>query len=49
MASSTKTILALCTVAFIAACAPQVQEEIVYVEDTSAPVSAEPVYTGKYK
>jgi hypothetical protein len=44
MSKSTKTLLALCTVAFIAACAKK--EEPVYVEQ---PVSQEPVYTGKYK
>ena len=36
--SSTKIILALCAVAFVAACAKK--EEVVYTE---------PTYTGKYK
>ena len=44
MSKSTKLILALGLVAFAAACA---QPEPVYVEP--APVSTEPVYTGKYK
>lgn len=42
---SSKLIVALCMVAFVAACAPK-QEEVTYVEQ---PVSQEPVYTGKYK
>lgn len=45
MSNSTKTLLALCMVAFIAACAPK-QPEVVYVDE---PVSTEPTYTGKYK
>lgn len=45
MSKSTKTFLALCVVAFAAACAPK-QSEVVYVDQ---PVSSEPVYTGKYK
>ena len=44
--SSTKLILSLCLVAFVAACAGK-QEEVVYVEDPA--VSVEPTYTGKYK
>jgi uncharacterized lipoprotein YehR (DUF1307 family) len=45
--SSTKiTLLALCMVAFVAACAKK-EEEVVYVEDPS--VTVEPTYTGKYK
>ena len=46
----TKLVLALGTVAFLAACAatPQ-QEEIVYIDEQASAVSAEPVYTGKYK
>ena len=44
--SSTKiTIMALCMVAFVAACAKKA-EEVVYVDE---PVSVEPTYTGKYK
>ena len=45
--SSTKiTVLALCMVAFVAACAKPA-EEVVYVDEPS--VTTEPVYTGKYK
>jgi hypothetical protein len=44
--SSTKIILSLCMVAFVAACAGK-QEEVVYVEDPA--VTVEPTYTGKYK
>ncbi len=45
--SSTKiTVLALCMVAFVAACAKKV-EETVYVDEPT--VTTEPVYTGKYK
>ncbi len=46
MSNSIKTLLALCTVAFVAACA-QPQEEYVVVEPE--PISHEPAYTGKYK
>jgi len=46
MSKSIKTILALCTVAFVTACA-QPQEE--YVVVAPEPISEEPVYTGKYK
>jgi uncharacterized lipoprotein YehR (DUF1307 family) len=45
MSKSTRTVLALCMVAFIAACAKK-EPEITYVEQ---PVSTEPTYTGKYK
>lgn len=45
MSNSTRALLALCLVAFAAACAPA-QEEVTYVE---TPVSTEPTYTGKYK
>ncbi|OYU17529.1 MAG: hypothetical protein CFE34_15315 [Rhodobacteraceae bacterium PARR1] len=45
MSKSTKTLLALCCVAFVAACAKK--EEAVYVEQPA--VTAEPTYTGKYK
>jgi len=41
---SKKALFAVALVAFVAACAKK--EEVVYVEQ---PVSAEPVYTGKYK
>lgn len=40
MSKSVKTLMAVCLVAFTAACAAE--EEIVYVEPT--PVVAEPVY-----
>lgn len=46
MSKSTKVIVALCMVAFVAACAKKAEEEIVYVDE---PVSVEPTYTGKYK
>lgn len=46
MSKSTKVIVALCLVAFVAACAKKVEEETVYVDE---PVSVEPTYTGKYK
>lgn len=46
MSKSTKTILALCMVAFVAACGGAKTEEVVYVDE---PVSVEPTYTGKYK
>lgn len=42
--SSSKALLALCVIAFVAACAKK--EEVVYVDE---PVSVEPTYTGKYK
>lgn len=45
MSTSTKTILALCMVAFVAACGAKT-EEVVYVDE---PVTVEPTYTGKYK
>lgn len=45
--SSTKiTVLALCMVTFVAACAKKV-EEVVYVDEPI--ISTEPAYTGKYK
>jgi hypothetical protein len=45
MSTSTRVLLALCLVAFSAACAPKV-EEVVMVEQ---PLSTEPTSTGKYK
>jgi hypothetical protein len=45
MSSTTRALLALSLVAIVAACAKK-QEEVVYVDE---PVTAEPVYTGKYK
>lgn len=44
MSKSSITVLAMCTVAFLAACAKK--EETVYVDQ---PVTTEPTYTGKYK
>ncbi len=46
MSKSIKIVLTLGLVAFVAACAQQ-EEEPVFVEPE--PISAEPVYTGKYK
>ncbi len=46
MTNTARVTLALCVVAFAAACAPK-REEVVVVEPT--PVSTEPTYTGKYK
>lgn len=45
MSSIKITLLALCTVAFVAACAKK--EEVVYVDEPA--VTTEPTYTGKYK
>ena len=47
MSISTRAVVALCLFAFVAACAPQV-EEIVYVDEPGA-ITVEPTYTGKYK
>ena len=44
--SSIKVLLALCLVAFVAACAKKT-EEVVYVDEPT--VTVEPTYTGKYK
>lgn len=44
--SSTKILLSLCLVAFVAACGGA-QDEVVYVEEPA--VTVEPTYTGKYK
>ncbi|MHC0053867.1 hypothetical protein [Actibacterium sp. D379-3] len=41
MSNTVKTLMAVCLVAFTAACAAE--EEVVYVEPT--PVVSEPVYT----
>ncbi len=43
--SSTKVILSLVMVAFVAACGEHAKEEVVYVDE---PVTVEPTYTGKY-
>lgn len=45
MSKSSVTVLAMCTVAFLAACAKK--EEVVYVDQPT--VTTEPTYTGKYK
>ena len=45
MSKTTKLVLSLGLVAFIAACAQQ-EEEPVFVPE---PISVEPTYTGKYK
>lgn len=44
MSKSTRTLLALCMVAFVAACAAK-QEETVFMDE---PVTTEPVFEGKY-
>ncbi|MBP6736690.1 MAG: hypothetical protein KA139_04595 [Rhodobacteraceae bacterium] len=44
--SSIKVLVALCLVAFVAACAKKT-EEVVYVDEPT--VTVEPTYTGKYK
>ncbi|WP_268885654.1 hypothetical protein [Frigidibacter oleivorans] len=41
---SRNLLIGACLLAFVAACAQK--DEVVYVEE---PVTAEPVYTGKYK
>ncbi|RID93950.1 hypothetical protein D2N39_02540 [Gemmobacter lutimaris] len=46
MSSTVRIVFALCTVAFVAACAGK-QEEVVYVDEPQ--LTTEPVYTGKYK
>jgi hypothetical protein len=43
--SSTKIILSLVMVAFVAACGGHTTEDVVYVDE---PVTVEPTYTGKY-
>ncbi|MBE2278288.1 MAG: hypothetical protein IAE87_18560 [Rhodobacteraceae bacterium] len=47
MSSTTKLVLALVVLGALAACARKVEEEVVYIDEPA--VSAEPVYTGKYK
>ncbi|MDR9485753.1 MULTISPECIES: hypothetical protein [Sediminimonas] len=47
MSTSIKSILALCVVGFVGACAQPAQEEYVVVEPE--PISTEPEYTGKFK
>ncbi|MFT4150806.1 MAG: hypothetical protein QM656_11480 [Paracoccaceae bacterium] len=46
MSKSSITLVALCTVAFLAACAKK-EQETVYVDQPT--VTTEPTYTGKYK
>ena len=46
MSKSTKTLLAFCMVAFIAACGSKATETV-YVDEPV--VTTEPTYTGKYK
>lgn len=45
MSKSTRILLGLGLVAFIAACAPKPEPVVVVAE----PVTTEPTYTGKYK
>ena len=44
--SSTKILLSLCLVAFVAACAGA-EEDVVYVDEPA--VTVEPTYTNKYE
>lgn len=46
MSKTVKLVMAFGLVGFMAACAQQ-EEEVVFVEPE--PITAEPVYTGKYK
>ncbi len=46
MSKTTKIVMALCTVAFVAACNRQPEPEPVAAP---APVVAEPTFTGKYR
>jgi len=47
MSKSIKVMVAFGLVAFVAACAQEPEEE--YVVTDPAPISSEPVHTGKYK
>ncbi|WP_203232268.1 hypothetical protein [Gemmobacter caeruleus] len=47
MSNSIRITLAVCTLAFLAACGGAKQDEVVYVDEPA--VSNEPVFTGKYK
>ncbi|MEQ8293090.1 MAG: hypothetical protein RIA08_12870 [Roseovarius sp.] len=49
MSKTIKSILALGIVATFAACGQQQQQEEEFVVVDPAPISVEPVYTGKYK
>lgn len=48
MSKTIKSVLALSFAVFVTACAQQ-EEEVYAVVDQPEPISAEPVYTGKYK
>lgn len=47
MSKNITSMLALCMVALVAACAQPKEEEFVVVDPE--PISMEPAYTGKYK
>jgi hypothetical protein len=47
MSKNITSMLVLCSVVFVAACAGKKEEEFVVVDP--APISMEPSYTGKYK
>ena len=47
MSSPIRVTLAICTLAFLAACGGAKQDDIVYVDEPA--VQPEPVFTGKYK
>ena len=47
MSKNITSMLVLCSVVFLAACAGQKEEEFVVVDP--APISTEPTHTGKYK
>ncbi len=47
MSNTVRATLALYLVLFAAACAPKVDDQVVYVEEPT--ITVEPTYTGKYK
>ena len=47
MSNTVSATLALYLVLFAAACAPKVDDQVVYVDEPT--ITAEPTYTGKYK
>jgi hypothetical protein len=47
MSNTICATLALYVVLFAAACAPKVEDQVVYVDEPT--LSVEPTYTGKYK
>ncbi len=47
MSSTIRITFALCTVAFLAACAGAKQEEVVYQDEPA--LTTEPVYNSKWK